>query len=129
MSDRYQPLRDAIAAGPTKGPWFKAERLNGPWWHIWSEHSVSGEKCAQGRQAVACVHGEGRRGSKVYAEMFEANARLIAAADPATIAALLRDRDRLREALRDLLDALPTASIHPAVKAARAALADGEAQS
>jgi hypothetical protein len=52
----------------------KAERLNGPWWHISSSHSVGG------RQAVACVHGESKRGATAYAEMFEANARLIAAA-------------------------------------------------
>ena len=29
---------------------------------------------------MACVHGESKRGAKAYAEMFEANARLIAAA-------------------------------------------------
>lgn len=58
----------------TPGPWMKAERLNGPWWHISSSHSVGG------RQAVACVHGESKRGATAYAEMFEANARLIAAA-------------------------------------------------
>ena len=133
MTDRYQPLRDAIAAGPTKGPWFKAERLNGPWWHIWSEHLVSGEKCAQGRQAVACVHGEGRRGSKVYVEMFEANARLIAAADPDTIAALLRERDALRAVVKrvvEIADSDPFQTVGFTVEHVvdlRAALDDGEA--
>lgn len=62
----------------TPGPWKKAERLNGPWWHISAESSGLGP--GQGRQAVACVHGESKRGAKAYAEMFEANARLIAAA-------------------------------------------------
>ena len=63
-----------MSAKHTPGPWMKAERLNGPWWHISSSHSVGG------RQAVACVHGESKRGATAYAEMFEANARLIAAA-------------------------------------------------
>lgn len=62
----------------TEGPWKKAERLNGPWWHISAESSGLGP--GQGRQAVACVHGVSKRGAKAYAEMFEANARLIAAA-------------------------------------------------
>jgi hypothetical protein len=61
----------------TPGPWSKAARLNGPWWHISGPQST---ERGQGRQAVACVHGESRRGSKFYSEMFEANARLIAAA-------------------------------------------------
>lgn len=62
----------------TPGPWKKADRLNGPWWHISAETSGLGP--GQGRQAVACVHGESKRGANAYAEMFEANARLIAAA-------------------------------------------------
>lgn len=64
----------------TKGPWKKSDRLNGPWWHISSEHSIGGAKCIGGRQAIATVHGESKKGSAAYAEMFEANARLIAAA-------------------------------------------------
>ena len=64
----------------TPGPWKKSERLNGPWWHISSCHSIDGQECGSGRQAIACVHGESKRGAKAYAEMFEANARLIAAA-------------------------------------------------
>ncbi|MBB6580094.1 hypothetical protein HNP33_004225 [Comamonas odontotermitis] len=63
----------------TPGPWTKAERLNGPWWHISSEHTVDGKRTIGGRQAIACVHGESKRGALAYAEMFEANARLIAA--------------------------------------------------
>ena len=62
----------------TPGPWKKAERLNGLWWHISAESSGLGP--GQGRQAGACVHGGSKRGAKAYAEMSEANARLIAAA-------------------------------------------------
>lgn len=70
----------------TPGPWTKADRLNGPWWHISSEHSVRGAPGGSGRQAVACVHGESKRGAAAYAEMFEANARLIAAAPDLLVA-------------------------------------------
>lgn len=63
----------------TKGPWKKSERLNGPWWHISSAYSIGGSEAKSGRQAIACVHGESKRGATAYAEMFEANARLIAA--------------------------------------------------
>lgn len=69
-----------MSAAHTPGPWTKAERLNGPWWHISSGHTIGGEQCKSGRQAVASVHGESKSGSVAYAEMFEANARLIAAA-------------------------------------------------
>mgnify|MGYP007037343304 CR=1 FL=1 len=62
----------------TPGPWTKAERLNGPWWHISADASGLGP--GQGRQAVAAVHGESKRGATAYAEMFDANAQLIAAA-------------------------------------------------
>jgi len=41
-------------------------------------------------------------------------------------AALLAERDALRDALQGLLDALPSATAHPAIQAARAALAQGE---
>lgn len=76
----------------TSGPWTKAERLNGPWWHISADASGLGP--GQGRQAVAAVHGESKRGAAAYAEMFEANAQLIAAAP------------ELLEALDALVDAV-----------------------
>lgn len=43
--------------------------------------------------------------------------------------ALMGERDRLREALQGLLDALPSATTHPAIKAARAALAQEQGES
>jgi hypothetical protein len=39
------------------------------------------------------------------------------------IKALEQERDALRQALQGLLDALPSATTHPAIKAARAAIA------
>ena len=81
----------------TPGPWKKAERLNGLWWHISAESSGLGP--GQGRQAVACVHGGSKRGAKAYAEMSEANARLIAAAPD------------LLEALREIMPFTATAAI------------------
>ena len=72
----------------TPGPWKKAERLNGPWWHISADYGLT--KTGSGRQAVACVHGVSKRqGESAYSEMFEANARLIAAA-PDLLKALQR---------------------------------------
>ena len=96
-----------MSAKHTPGPWMKAERLNGPWWHISSSHSVGG------RQAVACVHGESKRGATAYAEMFEANARLIAAAP------------ELLESLVGLVGCIDHGSENPTEKldAARAAIA------
>ncbi len=119
MTDRYQSLRDAIAAGPTPGQWrlATADRAG--------EFDDLTRVCAQGplagdRLIVAdCAHSITGNGRPV------ANARYVAAADPDTIRQLLHERDALREALQGLLNALPSATTHPAIKAARAALATG----
>ncbi len=64
----------------TKGPWHMSDRPNGPFWHIGSDHSVNGEPCKSGRQAIASVHAANKKFDPEYAAMFAANARLIAAA-------------------------------------------------
>ena len=92
-----------MSAQHTPGPWKKSDRLNGPWWHISSGHSVGGQECGSGRQAIACVHGESKRGAKAYAEMFEANARLIAAA-PDLLRLLRMARTQLDSNLQELTD-------------------------
>ena len=66
------------AAQHTPGPWSVEARFG--WYHISSEHSIGGELCKSGRQAICAMTHEGKRGSTAYREMFAANARLIAAA-------------------------------------------------
>ena len=74
MTDRYQPLRDAIAAGPASGPW-EARAVDG---------------------LVAIAHPSGWVMDTDETQDLK-NARYIAAADPDTIAALLKERDHLHE--------------------------------
>lgn len=132
MPDRYQPLRDAIAAGPTKGPWrVSAGVVDNP--RLIVEDDIGLAVCAM---SLRGVHGDRRK--------MEANADFIAAADPDTIRALLEERDALREALRwyaSMSKRMGNASIAGDSQAilalmkdvavdyggrARAALADGE---
>lgn len=99
MPDRYQPLRDAIATGPTKGPW-QAGTDGKPDNDM--HHGVIAE-CndlwiAAMYRSGTTVDGDDRS-PKAEAEA-AANARYVAAADPDTIDALLKERDALREALR-----------------------------
>ena len=63
----------------TPGPWFTGEPHFGRY-GIYSEHTVGGGRCKQGRQSICIAHYEGKGGAKAYHDMFKANARLIAAA-------------------------------------------------
>lgn len=89
-SDRYQRLRDALAAGPTPG----VRRISD-----------------DGRAVIDDTGGAilSRRPDGCSSRLAEreqqqaANVMLAAAADPETIAALLKERDALREALHDTL--------------------------
>ncbi len=105
VPDRHQALREALAAGPTGGKW--EYRYGFGCWSVSSDHSVSGP-CPSGRQAIAAIPRESRKGAAAYAHMFEANARYIAAANPEAIRALLADLDAARaecERLRGDLEA------------------------
>lgn len=93
MTDKFQPLRDALAAGPTPGPWFHGAK-NG-------EHKY----CVYDK--VCWTDADGRHGETpnmvVHVSPDDGkfhDAAYIAAADPNTIRDLLAERDRLREALR-----------------------------
>ena len=93
----------------TPGPWELQKPLFGEQ-HIYvhSENSVNGRKVLSGRQHICVVPYEGKKGAAAYHEMFNANARLIAAAP------------ELLEELIMMLDAYEI----PAVRArARAAIA------
>ncbi len=120
MPDRYQALRDAIEAGPTPGARFQGR----------SPHAY----CVYDKQCWYAPDGS-RHGETpnlvvtVSPDDAEADAQFITAADPDTIRELLGERDALREALQGLRDALPSATTHPAIQAARAALAMGSDES
>lgn len=77
--DRYSELRRAIAAGPTKGPWT-------------AMYKGAGQHCV----AVINKH-EVVPPASVELSNEKLDARYIAAADPDTIAALLKERDALLE--------------------------------
>lgn len=145
QTDRYQPLRDAIAAGPTPGPLYMRtnrhpETDGTPWG--WVDMYPAG---SMNKASPPGVNVTWRRGDRSAV-----NARYIIESRPDTIAALLRDNDKLREALRSLcaacvrlmesgrdrirdlggecdsLDAMEARD--QALRAARAARADGEGQ-
>ena len=95
MTDRFQPLRDAIAAGPTPGPWMSSLPARP------TPDAPEGGDCAildsNGNIIAETFYrvGHGPGGTRPAA----VNAAYIAAADPGTILALLDERDALREAL------------------------------
>ncbi len=91
MTDRYQALRDAIAAGPTPGPWYSMTTVRYNGYSI--RHRTGDPK--QPMIPIAIVN---RRHPAS-----DANRDLIRAADPDTIRALLQERDALREALQEVV--------------------------
>ena len=96
MTDKYKDLRDALAAGPTPGPWT-----------VRYDYVVQATSFDGGRLVpVAQPYGVNSDGTDLFA-----NARMIAAANPETIRALLSDYDRLRAAAKqvDAFDALRAA--------------------
>lgn len=89
MSDRYQRIRDALAMGPTPGPW-----------SVRYDYVVQAKSFDEGRLVpIAQPYGLRGDGSDLFA-----NAAHIAACDPDTIRELLAERDAL-QAERDALNA------------------------
>ena len=86
MTDRYERIRQALAMGPTPGPWLVCPTNSGVF--VKSER-VSGY-LAEVRHCRTT-------------QDVKADAHLIAACDPDTIRALLEERDALREALKVLV--------------------------
>lgn len=74
----------SLAEAATGGEWTCSEKHDGRFWHIQS-----------GGQAIGATHAAGRKSP--MAGIFEANAKFIAAASPATVLALLAEIERLRE--------------------------------
>jgi len=85
MTDRYKEIRDALAMGPTPGPWGLRA--------LPRDMQRDGYKFSISRRGLGCwiakVTHEANGGSGA------ANAALIAACDPDTIRELLEERDAL----------------------------------
>lgn len=85
MTDKYQRLRDALAAGPTLGPWI----------HLFGDRFIY-TRLEDGCRGTPVV-GVDYAGAGNFPTL-----KYIAEANPDTIAALLAERDRLRDALEKL---------------------------
>jgi len=100
MTDKHQPLRDALKAGPTQGAWRIAMSNNGTP-IINHEHGHDQTDPGDLSSRVCAMPAE-------IAQHFNslANARLIAAANPAAISAILADLDAAVGAMELVRDAL-----------------------
>jgi hypothetical protein len=92
--DGEQAIRDALAAGPTPGPWmvphFARDEVKCNCGYVFSEF--------QHGMGSICEVNHGAEDEPI--EVAKANARLIAACNPETMRALLAELDRLRSASR-----------------------------
>jgi hypothetical protein len=87
MTDRYKKIREALAMGPTPGPW-----------SVRYDYVVQAKSFDEGRLVpISQPYGLRVDGSDLFA-----NACLIAACDPDTIRAVLEERDALRDALETI---------------------------
>ena len=68
----------ALAEAATRGEWTCSEKPNGGFWQI-----------GCGNQAIGATHSASKKHNPEYAAMFEANARYIAAANPAAVLELI----------------------------------------
>lgn len=81
MTNPYKQLREALESGPTDGPWA-----------VWNDQVLGADECP-----IAEVNTCGFQDALPYNSI---DATYIAAANPQAIAALLAERDALREALK-----------------------------
>jgi Ead/Ea22-like protein len=78
-TNKMRDLKE-LAEAATAGEWTCSDKHDGRFWHIQA-----------GSQAIGATHAAGRKSP--MAGVFEANARFIAAASPATVLALLAEID------------------------------------
>jgi hypothetical protein len=88
--DGEQAIRDALAEGPTSGPWVADDNEGFSSWTVWSRMTPSGN--GKPGPMVAQVIGDSAEA--------DANAALVAACHPETMRTLLAELDRLRSASR-----------------------------
>ena len=79
---------ERLAESATNGEWTCAKRADGRFWHI-----------ASGNQAIGSTHAASNKANPRYAAMFEANARFIAAANPAVVLSMIAELRALRDQL------------------------------
>lgn len=110
MTDKYEAIRKALAAGPTPGPWYVDTEENE------GEYGDGGPDSRSGFQSFALFNEAGsticdtlnsdaaeveedysEEGGSAWDAVGKRNMEFIAACDPATIASLLADADRARE--------------------------------
>lgn len=101
MTDRYQKIRDALAKGPTPGPWGEIQHESSRWTDIYHD---SNRRCGTPIAYVPPYSVFEHDTWKESKEETMANATHIAACDPDTIRALLEERDALREVLGRILE-------------------------
>jgi hypothetical protein len=87
--DGEQAIRDALAEGPTSGPWVADDNEGFSSWTVWSRMTPSGN--GKPGPMVAQVIGDSAEA--------DANAALVAACNPEAMRALLAELDRLRASL------------------------------
>ncbi|MCD5994171.1 ead/Ea22-like family protein [Pseudomonas sp. CDFA 602] len=73
---------EALARAATQGEWTCSDKHDGRFWHI-----------GCGNQAIGSTHAASKKANPRYAEMFEANAKFIAAANPAAVLSLIAENE------------------------------------
>lgn len=123
--DGEQAIRDALAAGPTPGPWFTISR--GQYWHE-EEADVlrsDGEDLLQAEFVKPVGDVPTTRG-----QMYMRDAEYIAACNPEAMRALLAELDRLRSASRqEGWQLVPVEPTDDMLKAGRKAIHDSHSVS